>query len=762
MRKKPSVVIEMPTTLTEFAEAVGASIPRTDSRVKACGDAIYVTDIRDLDMLYGKAVRSSYAHALVKKIDSSGALNVPGVVAVYTANDIPGKNLTGARVVRDQPVLAPGLVRFAGEAVAVVAAETEAAAREGAKRVVVEYDPLPVVDDPVEALAPEAPRLHEKGNLCHEFHIVRGDFAAALRKADLVVTRTYRTPFVDHATLEPDGAMAERDGDGVLVWTSSKGVHIDRGEVARVLGLPVDRVRVVATAIGGSFGSKPDLPTVCMAALLTWKTGRPAKVLLTREECFFAKTKRHPYTMTYTHAVRHDGTILGVKVEAIADAGAYASFTHTVITKGLIHAAGPYRTPNAEMSIRAAFTNHPITGAMRGYGVPQFAFALERQMDLIARQLNLDPLEFRRRNILRPGDETVTGQKMSHLRLADLLEEGQRRVEGLDAMDRDQGRLKESPRFRRAWGVAATHMGLGRTGLSDSAEVTLRLEETGYFHLFIGCPDTGQGSDTSMCQIAAQELGVPFYLVRVTSADTLLTRDAGTSTATRVTYIAGSAVQQAASKLRTLLLSAVKEKEGIERNALLPDLGWLANLAAFCRDRERELEALGNFAAPSAALDDQGQGDAYGAYTFGVQFSRVRVDSWTWKVDVERIVTCFDVGRAINPLLLAGQVEGGVAMALGYGLMEELLLQDGVVINPNFDRYLLPTAADVPPITQVILESEDPEGPFGAKGIGEPSAIPGAASIANAVSAAMDVEIGEIPITPERLSALVVARNRRD
>jgi CO/xanthine dehydrogenase Mo-binding subunit len=294
MRKKPSVVIEMPATLTEASEAVGASIPRTDSRVKACGDAIYVTDIRDLDMLYGRAVRSPHAHALVKKIDSSEALTVPGVVAVYTATDIPGKNLTGARIVRDQPVLAPGLVRFAGEAVAVVAAETEPAAREGAERVRVEYDPLPVVDDPVEALAPEAPRLHEKGNLCHQFQIVRGNFSAALREADLVVTRTYRTPFVDHATLEPDGAMAERDGDGILVWTSSKGVHIDRGEVARVLGLQVDKVRVVATSIGGSFGSKPDLPTVCMAALVTWKTGRPAKMLLTREECFLAQTKRHP------------------------------------------------------------------------------------------------------------------------------------------------------------------------------------------------------------------------------------------------------------------------------------------------------------------------------------------------------------------------------------------------------------------------------------------------------------------------------------
>jgi CO/xanthine dehydrogenase Mo-binding subunit len=383
-------------------------------------------------------------------------------------------------------------------------------------------------------------------------------------------------------------------------------------------------------------------------------------------------------------------------------------------------------------------------------------------MDLIARELNLDPLEVRLRNALRPGDETVTGQKISHVRLTELLEQGRQRAKELDERDQAQERLKGEPRFRRAWGIGAFFMGLGRTGLADSGEVTLRLEENGCFHLFVGTPDTGQGSDTSMGQIAAQELGIPRQFIHVTSADTHFTLDAGTSTATRVTYIVGSAVKQAAAKLRATLVKAAKEKEGPDLIALQPNPVWLADLATFCRDRDFKVESVGSFTAPSGELDAEGQGNPYGAYTFGVQLSRVRVDSWTWKVDVEQIVTCFDIGRAINPLLLAGQVEGGVAMALGYGLTEEVTLQQGVITNANFDRYLLPTAADVPPITQVILESEDPEGPFGAKGIGEPSAIPGAASIANGVSAAMGVEVQELPVTPERLCALSVAKDWKD
>jgi len=504
---------------------------------------------------------------------------------------------------------------------------------------------------------------------------------------------------------------------------------------------------VIAPTVGGSFGSKPDHPMACMAALIAWKLGRPAKVVLDREECFLAKTKRHPYVLHYTHAVRKDGTLLGVRVKALADAGAYSSYTPTVTTRGLIQAAGPYAVPNVDLDVRAAYTNHPITGAFRGYGVPQFTFAVERQMDLIARELGLDPLEVRRINVLRRGDPLATGQVMRHVRMEEILAAGQARAEALGA---EPDRPEEKGRFRRAWGMSTAFYGLGRTGMADKAEVTVRLEEDGHVRLFVGCPDLGQGSNVCMAQIAAEALGVDPRLVRVTSADTLLTRDAGTSTATRVTYVVGNAVMDAAAQLKARLL------QGAGEEALRPDADWLAHLARTCRACGIDLECEGRYRTGNTSeMDEQGQGEPYGTYVFGAQWSRVRVDTWTWKVAVERIVACYDAGRVINPAQVAGQVEGGAVMALGYGMSEELLLKDGIVVNPNWGAYQLPAATEVPDIAQVILQTGNPDGPFGAVGLGELTAVPGAASIANAVSAALGVEIRELPITPHTLSALV-------
>jgi len=734
-----------------FISALGTNVSRGDVlRNKVSGSAIYVNDIQRPGMVFGKAVRSPYAHALVAGIDASRALAYPGVLAVLTAADIPGTNLTGPRTVKDQPVLNGEHVRFVGEAVALVAAENEAAAIRGAELVEVSYTPLPIVDDPERSLEPGAPLLHDKGNLCHAFTISRGNVDAVIKTADLVVSRTYKTQMVDHSAVEPDGAVAEKSEDGVTVWVCSKGVHLDQGEIARVLGLPLSKVRVIAPTVGGSFGSKPDHPMACMAALIAWKLGRPAKVVLGREECFLVKTKRHPYILHYTHAVRKDGTILGVRVKAVADAGAYSSYTPTVTTRGLIQAAGTYAVPNVDLEVRAAYTNHPVTGAFRGYGVPQFTFAVERQMDLIARELGLDPIEVRRINVLREGDPISTGQVMRHVRMEEILDAGQSRMQALDAEDRASGRLQEGTRFRRAWGMSTAFYGLGRTGMADKAEVTCRLEDDGRFHLFVGCPDLGQGSDVCMAQIAAEELGVDAQLVHVTSADTLLTRDAGTSTATRVTYVVGNAVKDAAAQLKARLLEARGEEE------LRSDPDWLANLAETCKGCGLDLHCEGHYRTGNTnEMDEHGQGEPYGTYTFGAQWSRVRVDSWTWKVDVERIVACYDAGRVINPALVAGQIEGGAVMALGYGLSEELLLKNGIVVNPNWGAYQLPAATELPDISQVILETRNPDGPFGAVGIGELTAVPGAASIANAVSAALGVEIQELPIAPHKLSEFV-------
>jgi nicotinate dehydrogenase large molybdopterin subunit len=478
-------------------------------------------------------------------------------------------------------------------------------------------------------------------------------------------------------------------------------------------------------------------------------------MVLTREEYFLVKTKRHPYVITMTHAVRRDGKILGLKVNALADAGAYSSFTPSVVTRGLVHATGPYVVPAVDLEGSATFTNNPITGAFRGYGEPQFCFAVERQLDIIARELGLDPWELRMRNAMRPGDETSTGQVMDCAHMPEIFTAGRRQAQQLDAEDWAAGRLEPVPGCRRAWGMAATFYGLGRTGPADTAEVTLRLTEDGQFHLFIGCPDTGQGSDTGMAQLAARRLGVPLHLVRVTSADTKLTRDAGTTTATRVTYIVGNAVVAAAADLQQRLLAEAERLEGRARTALVDDPAWLARLEAACRQHGVETEAVGRFSTPTSNLDENGQGKPYGIYSFGAQWSRVLVDLATYQVKVERVVACYDVGRVINPLLLDGQVKGGTVMGLGFGLSEEIVLDRGIMVNPSFAQYILPGIGDVPPITSVILELADPAGPYGAKGIGELTAVPAGASLANAVSAALGVDIKVLPLTPERLFAAV-------
>ncbi len=730
--------------MIDRTRVVGNSVTKPDATAKVRGEARYAADIQRPNAAYGIIVRSPQAAAVIKTIDVAEATGYPGVCVVLTAQDIPGEKLVGARTVRDQPVFAESIINFAGEAVALVLAESAEVAAEAARRVHVVYEPLEPITDPAKALLTESRKLRPQGNLCHELNIVRGDFNAACERAAFIVKNTYRTQFVDHGYIEPDAVVAEPDGDGVALWVTSKSPHHDQEEVARVLALPRDKVRVAVASIGGSFGGKPDLPMLSMAALGALKLQRPIKIVLDRDECLSAKTKRHPYWMEYTHAVAATGEILGVRVDIIADAGAYSSYTPTATSKGLIHAAGPYRVPNVDMRIRAAFTNNPITGAMRGYGVPQVVFAVERQMDIIARRLGMDPLELRIKNAVRSGDTTATGQKLDDVRLVECLEEAKRLSGSL--------RLRGDATGLKAWGIAAFFYGVGRTGVADKARVATRLEPDGLVHVFAGTPDTGQGSDTALAQIAAQELGLPFELVRLTSGDTRSTFDSGTSTASRVTYIVGNAVQRSAAEFKSMLLDVASEMEGCRVSRLTASQDYLRGLAYFCTERNIRMEGIGHFQTSTSELDMRGQGEPYGAYSYGVQFSHVTVDPETGKVDVDHSVCCYDAGTVVNPALFQAQIEGGTIMAQGYALTEELVLQDAAPRFPNFHAYLLPTALDASPISVSNVESFEQTGPFGAKGVGEPTTLPGAAAIANAVCAALGKEFYELPLTTEKIS----------
>lgn len=704
-------------------QVVGRTVLRVDGPDKATGKAVYVADIDLPGTLQARVVRSPHAHALIRGIDTSEAMAVPGVVAVLTAADVPGVNLIGSRAVRDQPVLVGGHVRFLGEAVALVVAATSEAAAAGVTSVKVDYQPLPGVFSPEEAIRPDAPQLTESGNLCYQSRIRRGDFAAALRQADLVVENVYRTPFVDHAFLEPHGAVATLDGDAINVWITTKTVHQVQDEISRVLGRPKEKVRIIAATVGGSFGGKPDIPCGCLAALAAAKVGRPVKLVYSRQETFQVSAKRHPYVVRLTHAVARDGTILGVKGEVVADAGAYTSESRAVVVRAVVHCAGPYHIPNVDVEGKAVFTNQPVTGAMRGYGVPQVAFAHEVQMDIIAARLGLDPIEVRLRNVLKPGLTSLTGQMVPQgagaeaclLAIRDLLQE-------VKAAEPPQTSSQKT-----GWGIALFYYGIGRTATEDVGRCRLRREPDGTFTLFVGIPDVGQGSTTILAQIACEELGVPWSTVKVVPADSASSPETGPASASRVTVVVGRAVQDAARKMRQLIRT-----EG--------------------GDVDSQLEVNGVWGTESTALDENGQGDPYSTYTYGVQAIKVAVDPATGKVEVRRALAAYDVGRVINPLLFSGQVEGGVANGLGYALYEVIQLADGRVMNPNFHTYLIPTAPDAAaPVTARTVAGSDGAGPFSAKGIGEPASIPTAPAVANAICAATGSRFLALPITMEEI-----------
>lgn len=781
-------------------EVVGQSLVKPDARDKVKGQALYVADMVRPGMLVGKALRSPYAHARIKSIRTDKARAISGVVAVITAADIPGENRIGGSSWKDQPVLAEDRVRFYGEAVALVAAEDARAVEQALAAIEVDYEPLPVVASPNEALTSEAPPLHPQGNLCSHRVIRRGDCDRALAQADLVISNTYTTPWVEHAYLEPNAALAEWVGDQLVVWVTTKSAHADHQEIIKVLKLPPEKVRVIAATIGGSFGGKSDHALVCMASLLTYYTGRPVKMVYTREEDIQVTTKRHPYVIHYTHGVLADGRLVAVKLDLTADAGAYTSFSPSVVTRAVVHGTGPYYVPNVHLEGRAVFTNNPVTGAMRGYGTPQIAFAYESQMDIIAEKLGMDPFTLRAINMLGPGQALATGQvlvpgigareALERARELVLAREAAQAADKAEKLSTSAGSEPPSPkgeRWRTAWGVASFIYGNGRTGQYNPGIADIRLDQDGIFRLYVGSPDIGQGSNTILAQIAAEALGVDAALVEVTSADTGLTKDSGTTSGTRLTYIVGKGVEVAARNLKDALLKAAAQALGCSRasvevagdrvmvrraqSAKLKALAggggetmpksWaeeesisLRELALWAKNSGVELVASGRFDPPTTALDPEtGQGNPYGAYTFGTQVAKVTVDTLTGKIDTEEIIAVYDVGTPINPQLLEAQIQGGCVGGVGYAVMEETQVHQGQVTNSNFDTYLIPTSKDIPEIEAVTVSAYDPTGPFGAKGIGEPALVPTAAAIANAVARAIGVRIRDLPLTPERVLA---------
>jgi len=726
-------------------------MPRVDARAKVTGAALYVDDFVLSGMLHARPVLARVPHATLRRLDWEKAAAEPGVHAVVTAKDIPGKNDIG--VVRPgHPLLAVDRVRYVGEVLALCVAETPEQARAAAAKVRAAYDALPAVTSVEEALAEGAPVIHPEGNVALRFRVRKGDAEQAMRQADVVVERTFRTGAQEHIYLETQGAVVEPQEDGVVVYGSLQCPFYVQKGVANVLGLPLSAVRVVQLTTGGGFGGKEDVPTeICaMAALCAVKTRRPVKLILDREEDILRTSKRHPIVVHYRLGAMSDGRFVAAEVDVKGDCGAYLSLSPVVLWRSTVHATGPYVIPNVKVDTTGLYTNLPPSGAFRGFGAPQVAVAHEGIVDDMARTLGMDPIDLRLKNALHVGAELPTGA---------ILEESAPLRETLVAAreramwDTKRATLPTDGPRRRGIGVACMHYGvsLGSKGWHlDASGALVQVHQDGSVSVAIGGTEMGQGAKTAMALIAAEALGCDVGDVRILPTDTTLVPDSGPTVASRTTVMSGNAVLDACTKLRARLDPIRDELVRSGQPASFRDVARVAY------SRNAELQATGWFAAPPSTYDDEtGQGSAYFVYAFATHIAEVEVETRTGEVRVLRMTCAHDVGRAISRDGVEGQVEGGVLQGIGFARFEDFKNVRGEILTSNLTTYIIPTAADAPEVDVVLIEEPWSKGPFGAKGIGEPSLIPAAAAVANAVSHALGRPVSEIPLTPERVWRLL-------
>ena len=749
---------------------IGRSLPRPDAWEKVRGRPIFAGDFAVAGMLHARIVRSPYASARITRIDIAAAAAEPGVVAVLTHADVPRNEMrmelpgrmaeaTAGAVLATQPVLAHDRVRFQGEPVVAIAAETPEAAAVAAELVRVEYEPLPGIYDPIAALEPGAPHVHPGGNVLRRWHLRKGDIAEGFRRADVVVEQTYRTPFVDHAYMETETGVGWVDAEGVLTLRVSTQVLEHYRDVADVLALPHSRVRLEGAYLGGGFGGKEDVTVECLLGLLVWKTRRPVSLVFSREESFVGHGKRHPYVLRYRTGATRAGELTALEAELISDSGAYAALSPWVLLYSLVTAPGPYRVPHVKVDAVTVYTNNPVASAYRTFGSIQTCIAYESQMDALAEALGMDPLLLREHNFLRKGDSIATGQVLESEPML-----GETMRAAWDALG--PAPAAGAGPVRTARGLAASFTPYGRMCWThDSASAWVGMEVDGTAVVRCAAPDVGGGQTASLCQITAEVLGLPPEQVVAVGRDSHFTPRAGTTTATRQLLMSGNAVLAAAREVRRhlvdqaagLLEAAPGDIDLADGRAFVhgaPDRAVaFAALVRAATAAGRPVQALEKYDAPFAPTIDPvtGQGKPFNDYTFGTQAVEVEVDGETGRTRVTRLAACYDVGQAINPQSAEGQIEGGAIQGLGHAMLEEVVLDEGISKNPHLLDYKIPTTLDAPPVVTVLLESGAGLGPFGAKGIGEPAMTPTPAALMNAVSRATGARMMELPLTAERV-----------
>ena len=753
---------------------IGKPLTRTDAPGKVTGRTPYAGDYVMPNMLHMRVLRADVASARLVRLDVSRARALAGVACVLTAADMPDRTSatdipgqTGRkRLDTDQPVLVKDRVRYFGEPLALIAAETRDIADHAAELIEFELEPIPGVYDPLEALKPGAPLVYGSDNIVAERRIRKGDAEAAFGVADLIVEHTYKTPFQEHAFLEPEVGLAWVDENDVVNIRVSTQVIEHFRPIADAIGVPHNKVRVRGALVGGGFGGKEDMTVEVYLALLAKHTGRPVRLEYSREDSFVGHGKRHPFILTYRTGVTKDGKIVALDVKMIADAGAYVFLSPYVILYALVAAPGPYRVDNLNVFAQAVATNNMYTSAFRGFGALQACAAYEQQMDEIANALGLDRMEVRRRNFLKTGEPMSTGfVPPSAIWTEQCAEQA---WAALGAPTPAEGPL------RTGRGLACYQQSYGRlTFLHDTSEAWVGVEMDGTVVVRSGVTDIGAGQVSALGQIAVEVLGVTLDNVVIYNSDSAVTPLAGTTTATRALYMTGNAAKQAAEGLRARLAERAAQEFGVSPDAI--DMAFnevfvidrpektmpLVELVRICAAEGIHRSELAIFRAPFGDFLDPetGQGQAHPDYAYGAHAVEVSVDVETGEVEVLKSVAAHDVGQCINPAAVEGQIQGGAQNGQGYALSEEMLYEEGRLVTPSFSEYLMPTAMDMPNVECIVLESRSGVGPFGAKGIGEPAMTAVAPAIANAVADAIGVRVFEMPITPERV---VRALQKRD
>jgi len=764
---------------------VGRGVPKVDGAELVTGRAKFAGDLRFPGMLYAVARRAGIPAGKIRGIDGSAALALPGVRAILTAGDIPGPNIIGILPPFDQPVLASQEVRYEGESLALAVAESREAAGRAAAAIRVDLESWEPILDVDQALAEGCRKIHPEGNITFSKRLVKGDVEKGFAEAEVVVENTYHTSFQEHAYLEPETVVAVPGGDGrVTVYASCQSPFHIRGHVAANLGLPASRVKVIQAYTGGSFGGKDDVATEigCLATVAALKLQAPVMIVHERRESIVGSNLRHAARIHYRTGSRRDGTIVAREARIHLDGGAYASESPFVTMKALIHAGGPYHVPNVRVECTAVYTNKTYCGAFRGFGVPQVTFASESQIDELAAKLNMDPLELRRRNALRAGQANATGQVFAgSVGIVQTIERIAERRDRLPPVRQDRSAAAgagSTPEGRWLYGRGCACL---LQGISNGAEgidvvgASVQASQDGSVLVGVGLTDMGQGSRTVFAQIATEVLGVTMDRVTVRQVDTDSVHDSGPTVASRSTTVGGMAVFKAAEevkaslvKMASLMLKCEEEQVLLEENFAvrassannpevripLPEVCTAAYWTGF------PLMHLAFSRAPEARFDHEThQGDIYIAYNYGTHLMDVRIDRLTGAVEVLRHLAAHDLGKAINPMGVEGQVEGGALIGFGMAHLERIEHEGGCIRNANFADYAVPSIKDRLPTETIIVEDPNPTGPYGAKGVGEPPVAGTAAAFANAVAAATGRRFTRLPIRREDLLAALQERD---